>query len=45
MSGGYFVAKPPRFLTKLELVDIRLLVRSTHPVLGIPAKLKKENKS
>jgi hypothetical protein len=40
MSNGYPM---PRQLTKLELVDIHLLVKSTHPRLGIPP-LKQEPK-
>ena len=40
MSTGQplFYANPPRQLTKLELVDIRLLVRSTRPVLRYAPK-------
>jgi hypothetical protein len=38
MSNDAFILRKPRPLTKLELVDIRLLVKATHPVLGLPPK-------
>jgi len=38
MRGDAFILRQPRPLTKLELVDIHLLVKSTHPVLGLPPK-------
>jgi hypothetical protein len=41
MSNGYPV---PRQLTKLELVDIHLLVKTTHPHLGIPPLYQSEPK-
>lgn len=37
-SNDTFILRKPRPLTKLELVDIHLLVKSTHPVLGLPPK-------
>ena len=38
MSGDTFILRKPRPLTKLELVDIHLLVKATHPMLGLPPK-------
>jgi hypothetical protein len=38
MSGDTFILRKPRPLTKLELVDIHLLVKASHPVLGLPPK-------
>jgi hypothetical protein len=36
MSNDTFILRKPRPLTKLEVVDIHLLVKSTHPVLMPP---------
>lgn len=36
MSNDTFILRKPRPLTKLEVVDIRLLIKSMHPVLGLP---------
>ena len=33
-----FILRKPRTLTKLEMVDIHLLVKASHPVLGLPPK-------
>ena len=47
MSGDAFILRNPRPLTKLELVDIHLLVKSTSPRLGIivvPKKAKDADK-
>ena len=38
MSNDTFMLRKPRPLTKLELVDIHLLVKASHPVLGLPPK-------
>jgi hypothetical protein len=38
MSNDTFILRNPRQLTKLEVIDIRLLVKATHPVLGLPPK-------
>jgi hypothetical protein len=36
MNNDTFILRKPRPLTKLEVIDIRLLVKATHPVLGLP---------
>jgi hypothetical protein len=36
MSGDTFILRKPRPLKKLEVVDIYLLIKSTHPVLLPP---------
>ena len=36
MSNDTFILRKPRPLTKLEVVDIHLLVKATHPVLKPP---------
>lgn len=41
MSNDTFILRKPRPLTKLEVVDIHILVKSTWPVL-LPARPKKE---
>jgi hypothetical protein len=41
MRGDAFILRQPRPLTKLEVVDIHLLVKATHPVL-LSARPKKE---
>jgi hypothetical protein len=38
MNNATFILRKPRPLTKLEVIDIRLLVKATHPVLGLPPK-------
>jgi hypothetical protein len=38
MNNDTFILRKPRPLTKLEVIDIRLLVKATHPVLGLPPK-------
>jgi hypothetical protein len=38
MSHPPILWKAPRQLTRLELVDIHLLVKASHPVLGLPPK-------
>jgi hypothetical protein len=38
MSNDTFILRQPRPLTKLEVVDIHLLVKASHPVLGLPPK-------
>ena len=41
MSDNAFIAQSPRLLTKLEVVDIHILVKATRPVLR-PAPKKIE---
>jgi hypothetical protein len=38
MIKPLFSVGEPRKLTLIEMVDIRILVKSTHPVLRIPEK-------
>jgi hypothetical protein len=38
MSNDTFILRKPRPLTKLEVIDIHLLVKATHPMLGLPPK-------
>ena len=42
MKNPLFYSKPPRKLTKLELVDIHVLVMKSRPVLMLPEKKKIE---
>ena len=43
MSEPIFVARNPRPLTKLQAVDIHILVKSTRPVLRVGHKPKEMN--
>jgi hypothetical protein len=38
MSNDAFILRHPRSLTKLEVIEIHLLVKATHPTLGLPPK-------
>lgn len=38
MSYDTFILRKPRPLTKLEVVDIHLLIKATHPMLGLRPK-------
>ena len=38
MSQPPILRRDPRQLTRLEVVDIHLLVKATHPILGLPLK-------
>ena len=38
MSVDLIVWHEPRKLTQLEVIDIHLLVKATHPTLGLPPK-------
>lgn len=38
MSNDTFILRKPRPLTKLEVIDIHLLVKASHPVLGLSPK-------
>ena len=43
MSNDYFWSKTPRMLTKLEVVDIHLLVMQSRPIIRyVPKKEKNE---
>lgn len=44
MSDRLIAVKPPRKLTKLEMVDIHLLVMATRPVLRYVPPKKEEPK-
>ena len=39
---NYFWQRVPRKLTQIEVVDIHLIVRATHPHLGTPAQFKEK---
>ncbi len=43
MSDNYIATRPPRELTKIELVDIHVLVKATRPMLRYVPK-KEETK-
>jgi hypothetical protein len=40
MNEPYFILKPPRPLTKIEVVDIHLLVMASRPILMPPPKVR-----
>jgi hypothetical protein len=44
MSDVLFVAKPPRELRQIEVVDIHILVKATRPVLLPYTKEKNETR-
>lgn len=38
MKEPLITLRPPRQLSKLEVLDIHILVKSTHPILGTEPK-------